>query len=434
VNPELRVLAKRYAQALQEYVLGRGEAALQEACDLGRQALGDGVGVHDMAAIQHRALIRSLMRVRTREESSSTLRAASRFIVESLLPFEMSHRKSQEVNAALRESEERYRSVVDTARDIIYTLSADAKIMSMNPAFETVTGWSRTEWIGKDFLPLVHPDDRPRAAEIFQAVLKGQVPPIFELGVRAKSGFTIPGEFVATPLARDARVVGVLGVARDITDRKRAERALRHLNEALEEEVKRIAHALHDEAGQLLASVHIALADLAPTLPPPAREKMTEVVRSLKDCEDSLRDLSHELRPMVLENLGLMPALRNLAEKVARRNKLSITVSASGNNPARMPASIESAIYRSTQEALNNVVKHAGARRVRIRVRRGSRAVSCIVQDDGVGLSKPLRREESTGLGLIGIRERVGALGGSFRIASRPQKGATLLLIVPLQP
>jgi signal transduction histidine kinase len=137
---------------------------------------------------------------------------------------------------------------------------------------------------------------------------------------------------------------------------------------------------------------------------------------------------------MVLENLGLMPALRNLAEKVARRNKLSITVSASGNNPARMPASIESAIYRSTQEALNNVVKHAGARRVRIRVRRGSRAVSCIVQDDGVGLSKPLRREESTGLGLIGIRERVGALGGSFRIASRPQKGATLLLIVPLQP
>jgi len=171
VNPELRVLAKRYAQALQEYVLGRGEAALQEACDLGRQALGDGVGVHDMVAIQHRALIRSLMRVRTREESSSTLRAASRFIVESLLPFEMSHRKSQEVNAALRESEERYRSVVDTARDIIYTLSADAKIMSMNPAFETVTGWSRTEWIGKDFLPLVHPDDRPRRVEDARCVL-----------------------------------------------------------------------------------------------------------------------------------------------------------------------------------------------------------------------------------------------------------------------
>ena len=209
--------------------------------------------------------------------------------------------------------------------------------------------------------------------------------------------------------------------------------ALQRLNETLENEAKRIGQALHNEAGQLLASVHIALADLVPTLPAPAREKMDEVVRSLRDCEDSLRDLSHELRPMVLENLGLMPALRNLAEKLARRNKLSIVVSASGNTHARMPASIESAIYRSAQEALNNVVNHANARTVRIRVRCGSRAASCIVRDDGIGLSKPLRREESTGLGLIGIRERVGALGGSFRIASSPRGGTTLLLVVPLR-
>ena len=174
MNPELRDLAKQYARALQEYVDGRGESALQEACDMGRKALSDGVGVHDMAAIQHRALLKSLMRVRTREASSSTLRAASRFIVESLLPFEMSHRRSQEVNAALRESEERYRSVVDTARDIIFTLSLDGKIMSMNPVFETVTGWSRTEWIGKDFLPLVDPDHRPRAAEIYQGTSEVQ--------------------------------------------------------------------------------------------------------------------------------------------------------------------------------------------------------------------------------------------------------------------
>ena len=210
--------------------------------------------------------------------------------------------------------------------------------------------------------------------------------------------------------------------------------ALQRLNETLENEAKRIGQALHNEAGQLLASVHIALADLAPTLPPAAREKVAEVVRSLRECEDSLRDLSHELRPMVLENLGLMPALRNLAEKLARRNKLSISVSVSGNNHVRMPASIESAIYRCAQEALNNVAKHASARTVRIRVRCGSRSVSCIVQDDGVGLSKPLRREESTGLGLIGIRERLGALSGSFRIASRPQGGTTLLLVVPLRP
>jgi signal transduction histidine kinase len=206
--------------------------------------------------------------------------------------------------------------------------------------------------------------------------------------------------------------------------------ALQRLNETLENEAKRIGQALHNEAGQLLASVHIALAELAPTLPEAAREKLGEVVQLLRESEDSLRDLSHELRPMVLENLGLLPALRFLAEKTARRNKLSIAVS--GNNHVRMPASIESAVYRSAQEALNNVVKHARARSVRIRLRCGSHCVSCIVQDDGVGLSKPLRREENTGLGLIGIRERVGALGGSFRIASRAPRGTRLLLVVPL--
>jgi signal transduction histidine kinase len=206
--------------------------------------------------------------------------------------------------------------------------------------------------------------------------------------------------------------------------------ALQRLNETLENEAKRIGQALHNEAGQLLASVHIALAELAPTLPAQAREKVREVVQLLRDSEDSLRDLSHELRPMVLENLGLLPALRFLAEKTARRNNLSIVVR--GNNHERMPASIESAVYRSTQEALNNVVKHARARSVRIRVRCSSRGVSCIVQDDGVGLSKPLRREENTGLGLIGIRERMSALGGSFRIVSRPPRGTRLLLVVPL--
>jgi signal transduction histidine kinase len=206
--------------------------------------------------------------------------------------------------------------------------------------------------------------------------------------------------------------------------------ALQRLNDTLENEAKRIGQALHNEAGQLLASVHIALAELGSSLPGPARDKVDQIVQLLKDSEDSLRDLSHELRPMVLEHLGLLPALRSLAEKLARRNHLSITVS--GNNHARMPASIESAVYRAAQEGLNNVVRHARARSVRVRIRCGSRWVSCIVQDDGVGLSKPLRREDNSGLGLIGIRERLGALGGSFRIVSRPQRGSTLLCVVPL--
>src|SRR2546430_11677936 len=174
----------------------------------------------------------------------------------------MSHRRIQDVNTALRESEQRYRNLVDTARDVIYTLSPDGKIKSLSPVFETITGWSRAEWIGREFLPLIHSDDLPRAATHIKAVLDGRVPPTFELRVLTKSGAYVPGGFMATPLIQDTQLVGVLGVAPDITDRKRAAEALRGLNEALEEEVKRIAHALHDEAGQLLASVHIGLADV----------------------------------------------------------------------------------------------------------------------------------------------------------------------------
>src|SRR5881296_3063137 len=215
-----------------------------------RELAGEYAGVLDVSTLQHRALLKCLLRARTAKEWSRILTAANKLFVESLLPFEMSHRRVQEVNTALRESEQRYRNLVDTARDVIYTLSIDGKIKSLNPVFETITGWLRAEWIGKEFSPLVHPDDLPRAVTLLQVVLASRVPPTFELRIRAKSGAYIPGEFTATPQTQDGRVVGVLGVARDITDRKRAEEALRRLNEALEEEVKRIAHALHDERSE----------------------------------------------------------------------------------------------------------------------------------------------------------------------------------------
>src|SRR5207249_697077 len=128
----------------------------------------------------------------------------------------------------------RARELSGRARDVIYTLSLDGKIKSLNPVFETITGWPRAEWIGREFSLIVHPDDLPRAVTFFKTVLDGRVPPTFELRVRTKSGAYVPGEFMATPLMQDAQLVGVLGAARDITDRKRAAEALRHLNAAFE--------------------------------------------------------------------------------------------------------------------------------------------------------------------------------------------------------
>ena len=433
MNPELRELAQRYAGALQDYLVGRGEAALQEAYDLGRKALGQGLGVHDLATIQHRALLKALLTARTRKEASRTIRGASKFFVESLLAFEMSHRRSQEVNAALRESEQRYRGLVDTARDVIYTLSTHGTIKSLNPAFETITGWSRTEWIGKRFSPLVHPDDLPRASKLHRAVLQGQVTPKFELGILAKSGAWLPGEFVATPLVQDTQIVGVLGVARDITDRKRAAEALRHLNEGLEEEVKRIAHALHDEAGQLLASVHIGLAEIARDLPSHTAQRLEDVRGLLDKIEEQLRHLSHELRPTILDDLGLRPALEFLADGVSRRTGLKIAVE--GAPGKRLPAPTETALYRIVQEALTNVTKHAQATGVSIRFTRSRRLLRCVVQDNGVGfdVSAVSARRGARGLGLTGIQERLHAIGGTLDIVAAPRNGTELIINVPVE-
>jgi PAS domain S-box-containing protein len=128
----------------------------------------------------------------------------------------------------LHESEERYRSLVEAAPDVIYTVSAeDGSLTSLNPAFETLTGWSRAEWLGKPLAGIVHPDDLPVAVETSQKAARGETQPPYELRVLSKSGEYLVGEFTSTPHVKDGKVVGELGIARDITERKRAEEALR---------------------------------------------------------------------------------------------------------------------------------------------------------------------------------------------------------------
>ncbi len=433
MNPELDDLGAESARALQDYLAGSGEVALQRVYELGRRILASGFGVLDLVTVQHRALRRCLLKARTPSEGSRVLRAGHKLLVESLLPFEMSHRRIQEVNGALRESERRYRDVVETARDVIYTLSTDGTIRSLNPAFETITGWPRTEWIGKPFAPLVHPADVPRAAQLYQMVLDGKVPPMFELRIVSKSGGAVPGEFMATPLVEDGRIVGLLGVARDITDRKRAEEALRRLNDALEEEVKRIAHALHDESGQLLASVHIMLADIARDVPAHVAERVNGARGLLTKIEEQLRQLSHELRPTILDDLGLRPALEFLANGVSGRTGLRISVESTVGR--HLPPQVETVVYRVAQEALTNVTKHAHATSVSVRVSRAGRALRCSIRDDGSGFEPAavLARRGARGLGLIGIQERLSAIGGRLDIVSSPGNGTELLLSIPIE-
>jgi PAS domain S-box-containing protein len=127
---------------------------------------------------------------------------------------------------ALAESEQRYRNLVENAPDVIFTLASDGTIASLNPAFEMITGWSQAEWLNKTFHTILHPEDLPRGLELFQRIMKGEKIAPFELRVLRKSGDYLVAEFTVTPQTQNGSVIGMLGIARDITERKRIEEAL----------------------------------------------------------------------------------------------------------------------------------------------------------------------------------------------------------------
>lgn len=204
-------------------------------------------------------------------------------------------------------------------------------------------------------------------------------------------------------------------------------RAWRRLNQALENEAKRVAGALHDEQAQLLASAHFAFAGLAADLPPRLQGRIDELRALLHRIESDLRRLSHELRPPVLDSLGLKPALQFLAENVARRARIQIAVD--GKDPGRLPPDVEITLYRIVQEALNNVARHARASRASVELHAARKRVSCTVRDDGIGFAAD--RAPANGLGLIMMRERLSALDGTLKLSSRPRRGTTLRAEIP---
>jgi len=205
----------------------------------------------------------------------------------------------------------------------------------------------------------------------------------------------------------------------------------RQLLEAQEAERRRIAHELHDEAGQLLASVHLALETTIVGLPPQFREGFYQVRSHLDAIETQLRRLAHELRPTILDDLGLLPALQSLAQGVAERTGLCIRVDSA--IAGRLAPAVETALYRIMQEGMTNITKHAAATHVNLHLWRDGESVHGLLRDDGAGfvVEHAMDRTGPRGLGLLGIQERLEALGGTLQISSAPGQGTTLQITLP---
>ncbi len=204
------------------------------------------------------------------------------------------------------------------------------------------------------------------------------------------------------------------------------------LNERFEEGAKQVAHALHDQASQLLAAVNMAIDQAAHDAPARSRKSFQEVRKLLKEVEEQLRRLSHELRPMILDDLGVVPALEFLARGNFERTGIPITIKGSTNG--RLPPQVETVLYRTVQEALTNMAKHARARAGAIRIQRNAKIVNCAVRDDGVGFDVPgvLAKRGDRGLGLISMQERLASLGGTLQINSTPNEGTEVVITIPL--
>jgi signal transduction histidine kinase len=211
--------------------------------------------------------------------------------------------------------------------------------------------------------------------------------------------------------------------------RRVARDALRRVVEAQELERRRLARELHDQTGQELTSVLLGLKAVEDALDPDAQRQALGKVRSqvLETLHD-VRRLAVELRPKALDDFGLVPAVERLAQSFSEQTGVMLDVEAQ-LSAGRFSSELETALYRMVQEALTNIVKHAQARHVSIVLSSGRGQVTALIEDDGRGFEVDATRE---GMGLDGMRERLGLIGGTLMIESRPGGGTTLIAKVPV--
>jgi two-component system sensor histidine kinase UhpB len=352
---------------------------------------------------------------------------------------------------SLRESEERFRSLSASAPIGIFLTDVEGRCIYTNSYLQRITGLTFEETLGYGWGQAVHPDDR-------EAVLK-------EVSETISPGREFSREFrILTPqgetrwmyvhmtaiISQTDKYVGHVGTGEDITERRRAERAiasherdLRSLSARLlsaqEAERLRISQELHDEMGQALTAMRINLAAIEEELPPECtpmiRERLAEASWLADHTLQQMRELAHELRPSMLDDLGLVPVLHWYVDRFSKRLDVEVEFEAIGLDD-RLPAEVETVLYRVVQEALTNVARHAHARTVWIRLERMDSRVVASIEDDGQGFDvrKEARHASSEGgAGLIGMRERVASVGGSLHIKSHPGEGTLLSIDVPVR-
>jgi PAS domain S-box-containing protein len=392
----------------------------------------------------------------------------------------------RQTNEALRESEARFRNLVFALPAAVYTTDREGRITLFND--QAAQLWGRRPDLGKDLWcgswRIFRPDGTPLPHEqcpMAVALHEGRSVRGQEIVVERPDGSRVCVLPHPEPL-RDAagEVVGAVNMLVDITDRKRAEEAIREahdelgrrveertaelakVNETLkasieghnrteaariesmqqlinakEAERHRIARELHDQMGQHLTALILGLKVLRDGTPEssPARESLQQLQELADQIGKEVHHVAFELRPTALDDFGLHTALVNYVEEWSERSGVEVDFHSTGLDGKRLPSPIETALYRMVQEGLTNVLKHAQARRVSLILQRSSAQVQAILEDDGRGFDAEavMSSWRTQGrLGLLGMRERAALVGGTLTLESTPGRGTTIFARIPL--
>ncbi len=340
---------------------------------------------------------------------------------------------------AVRESEQRFRLVANTAPVLIWMSGTDKLCTYFNKPWLDFTGRSMEEELGNGWAEGVHPEDLRRCVDRYtQAFDQGEE---FRMEYRLRRH---DGEYrwvfdIGVPrFNSDRSFAGYIGSCIDVTDRKLAEEALasvsRRLIEAQEQERTRIARELHDDFGQRLALLTIELELLqqnSPNLPADIRSRMGELRKQTSEIASDIQSLSHELHSSRLEHVGIAAAMRGLCQEFGEQEKAEIDFKTHGL-PSPVPPDISLCLFRVLQEALHNSAKHSGVRRFEVQLWGMSDEILLMVRDSGAGFDIEAAKQ-SRGLGLISMEERLKLLNGTFSIESQPKRGTTIHARVPLR-
>jgi two-component system sensor histidine kinase UhpB len=341
--------------------------------------------------------------------------------------------------------------VAQQSSDAILIRDLDGRIAFCNAAAERMLGFRRDELVGGPAERIVPTVRHGELAATLQSIGRRETVELLETQRLTKSGQLVDVALSAAPLIEPTsdRVIGEICSMRDITEHRRmqaAEQALEQnrqftaaVQARLEEERRAIARELHDELGQgitAIQSIGTAIATRAGDSAPDIRDNARTIVSVAARVYDVAHGMIRRLRPSGLDHLGLSETLRDAVASWAQRHPEVNWALALSGDLERLGEAVNITVYRIVQEALTNVVRHADATRAEIRVSREpvapiGDAVVVRVEDDGRGL-EPGDAQASVRFGLVGMRERVQALGGSFEISGAPGQGVAVRAVIPL--